>query len=94
MWNDIIDNYAKYAYEFDIVGGDGVKRKLYQISGGQKSYQYKFVFDKKQGFNMVERNTVNQNGVFEWIVDSTDGVTHRRFIPNGTINGIPNQRPK
>ena len=43
---------------------------------------------------MVERNTVNQNGVFEWIVDSTDGVTHRRFIPNGTINGIPNQRPK
>ena len=64
------------------------------LSGGQKSYQYKFVFDKKQGFNMVERNTVNQNGVFEWIVDPTDGVTHRRFISNGTINGIPNQRPK
>lgn len=37
---------------------------------------------------MVERNTVNQNGVFEWIVDPTDGVTHRRFIPNGTINGM------
>jgi filamentous hemagglutinin len=29
-------------------------------------------------------------GRFEWIVDPRlDGVTHRMFVPNGTINGIP-----
>ena len=92
-FNDIIDNYAQYSKEFDIVGGDGVSRKLYQIEGGQKSYEYKHIYDKTQGFNRIERVTVDQNGVFEWMVDPVNGVTHRRFIPNGKINGIPNQRP-
>ncbi|MEC1666218.1 hypothetical protein [Bacillus mojavensis] len=35
----------------------------------------------------------DQNGIIEWIVDPTKGVTHRRFIPNGQIAGSPNQRP-
>lgn len=44
---------------------------------------------------MNERLTTvkDHNGIFEWIVDSSDGVTHRRFIPNGEITGFPNQRP-
>ena len=31
-----------------------------------------------------------KDGVFEWIVDSAQ-VTHRRFIPGGTVTGFPNQ---
>ncbi|MCM3141851.1 hypothetical protein [Brevibacillus sp. MER 51] len=92
-FNDIIDNYTPYAKEFDIVGGDGVKRKLYQIEGGMKYYDYKDVYNKE--LRIKERVTTikDQNGIFEWIVDPTKGVTHRRFIPNGEITGVPNQRP-
>ena len=32
-FDDIIDNYASYAKEFDLVGGDKVTRKLYQVEG-------------------------------------------------------------
>ncbi|MEX0362923.1 MAG: RHS repeat domain-containing protein, partial [Allomuricauda sp.] len=31
-----------------------------------------------------------QNGIFEWIVESGGNVTHRVFIPNGKLTGIPN----
>lgn len=92
-FNDIIDNYAKDAQKFDIVGGDKVQRELYQIKGGQKSYEYKRIYDKTQGFDKLERVTVDQEGTFEWIVDPTEGVTHRRFIPGGEITGKPNQVP-
>jgi len=92
-FNDIIDNYAQYAEEFNLTGGDGIERKLYQIKGGQKSYVYKTVRDNKQNFDVIERTTKDEEGIFEWIVDPNKGVTHRRFIPNGTITGKPNQIP-
>ncbi|WP_187444582.1 hypothetical protein [Bacillus swezeyi] len=92
-FNDIIDNYTQYATQFEIVGGDGVKRELYQIEGGMKHYDYKDVYNKD--LRIMERKTTvkDQEGIFEWIVDPTKGVTHRRFIPNGQITGYPNQRP-
>jgi toxin YxiD len=92
-FNDIIDNYTPHAKEFEIAGGDGVKRNLYQIEGGMKYYDYKDVYNKD--LRITERVTIvkDQNGIFEWIVDPTKGVTHRRFIPNGQITGSPNQRP-
>ena len=32
-------------------------------------------------------------GIFEWILDKGKNiVTHRRFIPNGKITGIPNMK--
>jgi|GEM_PF-1921511 len=32
-FSDVIDNYSRFAQEFPLVGGDEVKRKLFQISG-------------------------------------------------------------
>lgn len=92
-FNDIIDNYAKDAQKFDLIGGDKVQREFYQIKGGQKSYEYKRIYDNTQGFERIERITVDQDGIFEWIVDPTEGVTHRRFISGGEITGKPNQVP-
>ncbi|MBU8773148.1 hypothetical protein [Cytobacillus oceanisediminis] len=92
-FNDIIDNYTPKAKEFEIVGGDGVRRNLYQIEGGMKYYDIKDVYNKRLRINERITTVKDQNGIFEWIVDPTKGVTHRRFIPNGQITGSPNQRP-
>lgn len=41
----------------------------------------------------VEGSLNGKEGIFEWIVDPdpAKGVTHRRFIPGGSITGNPNQ---
>lgn len=40
----------------------------------------------------VEGSLNGKDGVFEWIVDQ-GSMTHRRFIPGGTVTGFPNQVP-
>ncbi|WP_353855655.1 T7SS effector LXG polymorphic toxin [Bacillus sp. Bos-x628] len=92
-FNDIIDNYTPWAKEFDLVGGDKTKVKLYQIEGGMKHYSYKDVYNKDLRITERVISVKNQNGIFEWIVDPNKGVTHRRFIPEGEITGFPNQNP-
>lgn len=32
------------------------------------------------------------DGRYEWIVDDCGNLTHARFVPGGSINGIPNTR--
>ena len=32
-FSDVIDNYSRFSEEFPLVGGDGVKRRLFQIEG-------------------------------------------------------------
>ncbi len=93
-FNDIIDNYTPHAKEFEIIGGDGASRNLYQIEGGMKYYDYKDSYNKNLRINERISTVKDQNGIFEWIVDPNTGVTHRRFIPNGQITGTPNQRPR
>ena len=31
------------------------------------------------------------SGKFEWVDPNLGGVSHRMFLPNGTINGIPSK---
>jgi RHS repeat-associated protein len=52
-FDDIVDNYATYADKFELIGGDGVKRELYQIEGsfnGKKGiFEWVVDSDKKKG---------------------------------------------
>ena len=40
----------------------------------------------------IEGSNNGVDGVYEWIIDQGN-VTHRRFIPGGTVTGLPNQIP-
>ncbi len=46
-FNDIIDNYASYAKKFNLTGGDGIIRQLYQIEGSLngKSGIFEWIID-------------------------------------------------
>lgn len=42
----------------------------------------------------VKGSLHGNDGIFEWIVETGGNVTHRVFIKNGKISGVPNQFPK
>ena len=47
---------------------------------------------RESELSQVEGSLNGRDGVFEWVVDE-GRVTHRRFIPGGTVTGKPNQIP-
>jgi len=91
-FNNIIDNFARYAAEYRVTGGDGVNYKLYQIKGSLVKFDTKYVFDKNTRNYIMTTVRKDVEGVFEWMVDPNKGLTtHRRFIEGGQITGFPNQ---
>ena len=61
-------------------------------AGKAKSFPLKGGDGKTRTLYQISGGLNDKKGVFEWIVDSEKGVTHRRFIPNGKITGKPNSR--
>ena len=49
-------------------------------------------FNNRATLHQLEGSLNGVSGRFEWIVDpKLGGVSHRMFVPNGTINGIPSK---
>ena len=63
-------------------------------AGNAKSFTLKGGDGKTRTLYQVQGSLNGIKGIFEWIYDSSKGVTHRRFIPNGKITGRPNSRWK
>ena len=50
-FNDIIDNYAAKGKKFNIKGGDGISRKLYQVEGylNGKNGVFEWIYENGKG---------------------------------------------
>jgi hypothetical protein len=72
----------------DIVDNYVVDAQKFSLSSGADLYQLEgaYSYYNKAG------DWVTSDGIYEWIVDQNQ-VTHRVFIPSGTVTGIPNQWP-
>ena len=65
----------------DIIDNYASEATQFSIKGGD---------DITRNLFQIEGSLNGNSGIFEWIVDGAN-VTHRRFIPNGVVNGMPNQ---
>ncbi|WP_200875245.1 S-layer protein [Bacillus gaemokensis] len=64
-FNNIIDNYVSYASKFDLVGGDGVKRQLYQVEGslnGKKGV-FEWIVDPDPKKGVTHRRFIEGVGI-------------------------------
>lgn len=67
----------------DIVDNYAGAAKTFKIKGGD---------GKTRILYQIKGSLNGKQGIFEWILESGNKVTHRRFIPNGKITGRPNGR--
>ncbi|MCL4872118.1 MAG: hypothetical protein KJ063_24415 [Anaerolineae bacterium] len=72
----------------DIVDNYAADAHRFSLNNGANLYQIEGYYSY---YNRAGE-WVTSDGIFEWIVDS-DQVTHRVFIPGGTVTGLPNQWP-
>ena len=61
-------------------------------AGNAKTFPLKGADGKTRTLYQIKGALNNKKGIFEWILDKDQGVTHRRFIENGKITGKPNSR--
>ncbi|MED2183215.1 WXG100 family type VII secretion target [Bacillus wiedmannii] len=61
-FSDVIDNYSRFAEEFPLVGGDGIKRELYQITGSNNGKKGVFEWIVEPHGDVSHRRFI-ENGV-------------------------------
>lgn len=79
------DSHHAFPDMVDNYANEATKFKISTKGKGGKIIRESDLYQLKGGLN-------KDDGSFEWIVDNNK-VTHRRFIKNGEINGVPNQTP-
>ncbi|WP_339627551.1 DUF637 domain-containing protein [Pseudomonas sp. UBA2684] len=84
--NKLPDGQHGFNNIIDNYAGDAAKFEIPTKGAGGKVVR---VSELRQ----IEGSNNGVDGVFEWIIDQGD-VTHRRFIPDGKVTGLPNQIPK
>ncbi|MBK5471323.1 MULTISPECIES: WXG100 family type VII secretion target [Bacillus] len=61
-FSDVIDNYSRFAEEFPLVGGDRIKRELYQITGSNNGNKGVFEWIVEPNGDVSHRRFI-ENGV-------------------------------
>ncbi|MEI3604177.1 T7SS effector LXG polymorphic toxin [Pseudogracilibacillus sp. SE30717A] len=61
-FSDVIDNYSRFAEEFPLVGGDGIKRELFQITGSNNGKKGVFEWIVEPNGDVNHRRFI-ENGV-------------------------------
>lgn len=61
-FSDVVDNYSRFAQKFPLVGGDDVKRELYQIKGSNNGGKGVFEWIIEPNGDMSHRRFI-ENGV-------------------------------
>lgn len=57
---DIVDNYVGYAHKFDLVGGDGKGRELYQLRGSLNGVEgiFEWIVDPDPALGVTHRRFI------------------------------------